>query len=123
MHMPMWDTDGLPPAWMPARTPSSRLRRYGPHWKVISVAFAIPSFIVILLDLRKMDTPRFSISHGIFLVGVLYRFAERASDIDGFFYDQIGLLMKSTLPTYWEQYARPPQRSHVGGRILLASPQ
>ena len=63
----------------------------GPEWALYSVAFCtLPCIIVLIIDLAKprhaptmaKRRPRFSLAHGIFLVGVLGRLATRAATID-----------------------------------------
>ena len=42
---------------------------------LVSLAFAVPSFIVAFKDLRGDSPPRFSLAHCIYLTTVLYRMA------------------------------------------------
>ena len=59
-----------------------RRGRLPTEWNLYSIFFTIPSIIVAFLDLRRPKPPRFSLSHCIFLVAVLYRLALRAATID-----------------------------------------
>ena len=49
---------------------------------LVSLAFAVPSFIVAFKDLRGDSPPRFSLAHCIFFVGCLYRLSFQAAQID-----------------------------------------
>ena len=51
-------------------------------WYVYGLIFSLPAILMIIIDLRRDDRPRFSLSHGVFLITVLYRLGMRAASID-----------------------------------------
>jgi len=70
----------------------------GPEWALYSVALCtLPCIIVLIIDLAKprhaptmsKRRPRFSLAHGIFLVGVLGRLATRAATIDAWVFFEL----------------------------------
>ena len=46
-----------------------------------SLILPIPAILVLLRDLRRKDSPRFSLTHCIFFVAVLYRLSHRAAQV------------------------------------------
>ena len=54
-----------------------------------SLAFALPGTFIIVYDLRRDDRPRFSLAHGIFFVGVLFRVGSKAVVINTYVWDYL----------------------------------
>lgn len=75
----------------------------GLHILVVMPWTAVPSFIMVFLDLLKEGTERqvrFSLSHCIFVIAVLYRLSFRAAIVDNYFLQQINSGLDRVVTTY-----------------------
>ena len=68
-------------------------------WVVYSLIFSLPACLVVLKDARAAKRARFSLAHGMFLAGVLYRLNFKAARIDVWIWDQL------TAELAWWRYA------------------
>ena len=82
--------------YRPGRNGSPVLGEAASVW---SLLFALPGIALLLRDLRSDDRPRFSLAHGIFFVGVLFRVGMKAVVIDKFVWDYLTATLSANAET------------------------
>ena len=58
-----------------------------PAYILISLLLPLPAVATLLWDLGRKDKPRFSLTHCVFFVSVLYRLSHRATQVDSFMWN------------------------------------
>ena len=67
------------------RNNDAQTRRVG---QLISLIFVLPGVVIVIVDLNRKEPVRFSLAHGMYLIGVLYQIGFKAVDIDKLVWDQ-----------------------------------